>query len=142
MNGGRRLIGPGVLSERGFTLIEIILFIIVLGLAAGVLVPMTMSLQGSPQPAITQNAVFLAQEELERIIAQKRASGFAAVATGTCAVPMPTGYTCNKTVCYVPAANLNDPSACGTASDYKRVEVAITNVAVGTISAVTLLTNH
>ncbi|MBI3804801.1 MAG: hypothetical protein HY282_13675 [Nitrospirae bacterium] len=141
MNGKATLIEWRLMSERGFTLIEVILFIIILGLAAGVLVPLTISIQGSPQPATAQRGIFLAQAELEQVIAQKRTSGFSAVATGTCSGAMPAGYTCSRTVCYVSAASLNNTAACGTATDYKRVEVTITNASIGSIKGVTLLTN-
>lgn len=148
MDRGMTLIGPDVTSEQGFTLIEIVVFIVVLGFLSAVLIPMTVSLRGSPQAPITQKAVALAQAELEQAVAQKRASGFAAVAVGNpvgagCFTPMLPGFTCSRAVCYVPAGNLNDTSACTTtATNYKRVQATINHTAVGNVVAVTLLTNY
>lgn len=129
----------GFAQERGFTLIETLIFIIVLGLAAGILMPLTQSVSGSANPVITQQAIALAQAELDQTIAQKRAAGFGPIASGICDVPMPAGFTCAREVCFVPAANLNN---CGATTDFKRVEVRITNAVIGTVTAVTLLTNY
>jgi len=130
-------------SERGFTLIEVVVFVIILGFLAGVLIPFTVSLRGSSNPVFVQRAVALAQAELEQTVAQKRASGFAAVATGGCAMPMPPGFNpCTRTVCYVPSTNLNDTSACGAGTNYKRVEVTVNHPAIGNVTAVTLLTSY
>lgn len=129
-------------SERGFTLIEVIVFIIVIGLFAGMLVPFTVGHRGSPSASLAQKGIDLAQAELEQTVAQKRANGFGALATGGCVTPMLAGFICTRTVCYVPLANLNDTSACGTATNYKRVEVKITNTAIGDVTAVTLFTNY
>lgn len=148
MDRGMTLIGPDITSEQGFTLIEIVVFIIVLGFLSAVLIPMTVSLRGSPQASITQKAIDLAQAELEQVVAQKRASGFAAVAVGNpvgagCFMPMLPGFTCSRSVCYVPAGNLNDTSACtAPVTNFMRVQATINHASVGNVVAVTLLTNY
>lgn len=129
--------------ERGFTLIEIVVFIVVLGFLGGVLIPFTVSLRGSSQPTSTQQALALAQAELEQAVAQRRASGFAGVTAGCTPGLMPSlAFTCNRSVCYVPAANLNDISNCATVTNYRRVEVTITHPTIGNVTAVTLFTNY
>lgn len=131
------------ISERGFTLIEIVVFIVVLGFLGGVLIPFTVSLRGSPQPTLAKQALVLAQADLEQAVAQRRASGFAGVTVGCTPGLMPSpAFTCNRSVCYVPASNLNDTSNCATATDYRRVEVTITHPTIGNVTAVTLFTNY
>ena len=128
-------------KERGFTLIEIVIFIIIIGVAAGILLPLTQSVRGSVAPVFTQQAITLAQGELDQVVAQRRAGGFGSVAIGSsgCILPMLTGFTCARTVCSVPSTGLN---SCGVPSDYKRVEVAVTHASIGSVTAVTLLTNY
>lgn len=129
-------------SEEGFTLIETVLFIVILGVVLGVLVPFSAALKKSPVPVAEQQAVALAQGELDQTIAQRHAAGFAPVGTGACVLPMPATFSCSRTVCFVPASDLNDTSACGGATRYKRVQVTITNALIGNVTAVTLLANY
>ncbi|MCG3112479.1 MAG: type II secretion system GspH family protein [Candidatus Manganitrophus sp. SB1] len=137
------LIRSSLMLERGFTLIEIVVFIVVLGFLGGVLIPFTVSLRGSSQPTSTQQALALAQAELEQAVAQRRASGFAGVTAGCTLGLMPSpAFTCTRTVCYVPAGNLNDTTCGPTPTDYKRVEVTISHAAIGSLTAVTLFTNY
>lgn len=131
-------------QEQGFTLIEIVIFIIVIGLAAGILIPLTQSVSGSVTPVFTQQAITLIQGELEQVVAERRTGGFGSVAIGSssCALPMLAGFTCTRTVCAVPAADLNDLSNCVMVSDYRRVAVAVNHSAIGDITGVSLLTNY
>ena len=133
-------------KERGFTLIEIVIFIIIIGVAAGILLPLTQSVRGSVAPVFTQQAITLAQGELDQVVAQRRAGGFGSVVLGNpaaCAVPMLPGFICSRTVCSVPAADLNNTGNCLTlVSDYRRVAVAVTHASIGSVTAVTLLTNY
>ena len=127
--------------DQGFTLIETVIVVVVLGLSLGVLIPFTVSLRNSAAPVLTQQATSLAQGELDQVIAEKRAGGYAAVA-GACAVPMPTGFACARSRCYVPAANLNDLTACAAVTGYRRVQVTVNHALVGNVAAVTLVTNY
>lgn len=132
-------------SRRGFTLIEIVVFIIVLGIVLGVLAPFTVGMQGSPNAVVTQQALALAQGELEQTIAIRRAPalGFGFVVSGPpCYLTMPAGFTCAREVCYVPEVNPNDTSNCGGVTNYRRVQVTITHAAIGNVTAVTLVTNY
>ncbi len=127
--------------DHGFTLIETVIVVVVLGLSLGVLIPFTVSLRNSAAPVLTQQAIALAQGELDQVIAEKRAGGYAAVA-GACAVPMLPGFACARSLCYVPAANLNDLTACATVTGFRRVNVTVNHALVGNVTAVTLVTNY
>jgi prepilin-type N-terminal cleavage/methylation domain-containing protein len=136
-------------KSNGFTLIEIIITLVVLSLGVvGVLSVFSLGIGRSADPLVVGQATQLAQGELDAVIGIKAASGFSAAALGTgtgqaCKTnPMLTGYTCSLDICFVPAGNLNDTSACGTATSYKRVAATVTNAAGGSVVAVTLLTNY
>ena len=133
-------------NPKGFSLIEAIIVIIVISIGAiGVLTVFITGMKGAGEPLITIQAVELAQGELDQIIGEKQlTNGFASLTTGTsvCITTMLTGFTCSRDICYVPSANLNDTSACGTSTNYKRVEVSITHAAIGSLTAVTLATNY
>ncbi len=51
-------------------------------------------------------------------------------------------YTRTVQVCYVPSGNLNDTSACNTATDYKRIRVTVNNPNLGSVELVTVVTNY
>lgn len=132
-------------ATQGFTLIETIITIVVIAIVAGsFMVPFMTSLGGSPKLALTEQALSLVQGESDQLIADKRANGFGSIPTGNsaCGLPMPGGFNCSRNICYVPAANLNDASACATVTVYQRATITITQVVAGTVTAVTLLANY
>lgn len=51
-------------------------------------------------------------------------------------------YATTVQVCYVPSTNLNDTSACNTATDYKRIQVTVTHPRIGSAELVTVMTNY
>jgi hypothetical protein len=120
------------------------MFIVIFGLAAGILIPLTQGVSGSANPVLTQQAIALAQGELDQTVAQRHAFGFGPVATGACVLSMAgfPGFSCSRTVCFVPATNLNDTSNCGVATNFKQVQVTITKPEIGDTTAVTLVTNY
>ena len=146
-------------SERGFSLIEIIITVIVLGIATGILVPFIVSLRGSANPVLIEQAVVLSQERLEQMIADRRDGvtprGFR-YATTPANYPNENpvagypNFTRSVTIMCVPSTNLD---AAGTApnpscaladglTDYARVTVTVTNTLAGSVAAVGLLTNY
>ena len=139
-------------GESGFTLIETIITLVVLSIAAvGVLSVFTVGVRGSANPLLTDQAVQLAQGELDAVVGLKIANGFsdASLTTGagqTCKTnaTMLSGFTCQLDICFVAAGTLDDTTTpgCNSATDYKRVMVTITNTTVGSVTAVTLLTNY
>jgi prepilin-type N-terminal cleavage/methylation domain-containing protein len=136
-------------KSNGFTLIEIIITLVVLSLGVvGVLSVFSLGIGHSADPLVVGQATQLAQGELDAVIGIKAANGFSAAALGTgtgqaCNTnPMLAGYTCSLDICYVAAGTLNDTSACGTATSYKRVAATVTNAAGGSVVVVTLLTNY
>jgi type II secretory pathway pseudopilin PulG len=95
----------GRAMARGFTLIEVVIFIVVAGvLVAGVIVALGSSLRGSTQAGQTDLAAEIAQTRLELILAQKRATSFAAFADpcipgpGPAACTPPTGYAVTSSI--------------------------------------------
>lgn len=135
-------------NAGGFTLIETVITLVVLSIAAvGVLSVFTVGMRGSASPVVVDQATELAQGELDAVIGIKDANGFSASAlnTGTgqgCNTAMPTGFSCSLDICYVASGSLDNAGACNTATNYKRVAVTITNAAIGTVKAVTLLTYY
>ncbi|HET8760375.1 MAG TPA: type II secretion system protein [Nitrospiria bacterium] len=146
-------------NEQGVTLIETVIVIIVLGLSLAVLIPSTVSTQHSATPVLTQQAAALAQEKLEQIFAdrldQTTPRGFTYATTpGNYPAENPiggvTGFSRSVAITCVTTANLNaagsapSPSCAASAgrTDYARVTVTVTNGAIGSVTAATLLTNY
>ncbi len=148
-----------VTDNQGFTLVETVIVIVVLGLSLGVLIPFTVSLRNSAAPPLTQQAAVLAEEQLEQVIADRQDSttpkGFI-YATNPANYPAEspiagvTGFSRSVAIACVTAA---DPNAAGSVpnpscalsdgrTDYGRVTVTVANAYVGNITAVTLLTNY
>ena len=138
-------------KQGGFSLIETVITLIVLSIAAVAIISVfSTGIKGSANPLVAAQATQLAQGELDTVIGIRIAGGFsgAGLATGTgqtCKTPagaMLPGFNCSLDICFVPVGNLNDTTACGTATSYKRVAVTITNATIGSIIAETLLTNY
>ena len=145
--------------EQGFTLIETIITIIVLAIAMGVLIPFIVSLRGSANPVLMQQAAILAQDRLEQIIADRRdrltPRGFTYATTPANypnETPVPGFPNFTRTValaCMTPAdfnggGTVPSPS-CAISdgqSDYARITVTVGNTQAGNITAVGLLSNH
>jgi prepilin-type N-terminal cleavage/methylation domain-containing protein len=148
-----------VANDQGFTLIETVLVVVILGLSLGVLIPFTVSLRNSAAPVLTQQATLLAQEKLEQIVADRldktTPRGFVYATTlGNYPAENPiagmTGFNRSVAIACVTTADLN---AAGTApnpscalsdarTDYARVTVTVFNAALGNVTTVMLLTNY
>ncbi len=148
------------MQERGFTLIETVIVVVVIGLAFGILVPFAVSLRNSSSPVLTELGATLAQEKIEQIIADRRDTGIPrgftyATTPGnypaeTAAVLGFDGYARSVAITCVTAANLNavgtapSPSCAASAgqTDYARVTVTVTHSTFGSLTAVALLVNY
>jgi len=131
-------------AVSGFTLIEMLIVIVVLGIAAvAITLPFLTSSNGGAKAFVTQDGMTLAQGEADQLLADRAANGFGAIPTGNagCALPILTGFSCTRSVCYVPAGNLNDTSACTTATDYKLATITVTNPMVGNLTTTVLFAN-
>jgi len=105
----------------------------------------TTGIKSSANPSLVNQAVQLAQGEMDIVIAQKKTNGLdsALISTGTSAcILTPLSGACSRSICYVPAGNLNDLTACGATTNYKRVAISISSALTGTVTIVTLLTDY
>ncbi|MFZ5861703.1 MAG: type IV pilus modification PilV family protein [Nitrospirota bacterium] len=145
--------------ERGITLIETVIVIVVLALSLAVLIPSTVSTRHSATPVLTQQAAALAQEKFEQIFAdrldQTTPRGFTYATTpGNYPAENPiagvTGFSRSVAITCVTTADLNavgsapGPSCAASdgRTDYARVTVTVTNASLGNVTATTLLTNY
>ncbi|MBU0482347.1 MAG: prepilin-type N-terminal cleavage/methylation domain-containing protein [Proteobacteria bacterium] len=58
-------------SKKGFTLIELIMTIIILGFASLIMIPFVSSIASSPDPVVRQRAISLGQALMDEILAKK-----------------------------------------------------------------------
>ena len=119
----------------GFSLIEVIVFIVILGvLAAGLVVAFSSPLRNSPEAGRLDLAAELAQQRMELILAQRRATGFAGF-TDPCPGPAictpPTGYTVTSSIV---SGYGGDPT------NYKVVTVSVSGTSA--ITATALVANY
>lgn len=144
-------------DRQGFSLIETLLVIVLLAIIGGAaLLPLIHSLRGSADPLLMQQAVFLAQERLEQVVADRRDNvtprGYA-YATDPANYPAEgpvAGYPNfgrSVEIACVAAADLNGPGSapapsCVGISNYARVTVRVTNGEIGEVSVATLITNY
>jgi len=59
------------IKKQGFTLIEIVITIVILGAVAGILVPFFNAITHSPDPVIREQAISLGQAMMDEIMAKK-----------------------------------------------------------------------
>ena len=142
-------------NQKGFSLIETIIVIIVISIGAiGVLTVFITGMKGAADPLITIQAVELAQEKLDIIIADRqytaRSYSYATNPANYPAENPVSGFASfNRSVAIacVTTADLNAagsapaPSCVGV-TNYARVTVTVTHAAIGSVTAVTLLTNY
>lgn len=90
---------------NGFTLIEVAIFIVTIGILVGtVLLPISEGLVDTDKQFNGVNAIALAQERMELILANRRAVGFSTLADPCSLTPSaancvaPTGFTVTSTI--------------------------------------------
>ncbi len=128
------------LSQKGFTLIETVITLIVLSIAAvGVLSVFTVGIIGSANPLIINQAVQLAQGEMDEVLGERSANGFDGI-NAACTTTMPSGFGCNRTIIYVNPGSLN--TSVGGPTNYKHITVSIVQPTIGSIGLDTLVTNY
>lgn len=125
-----------MINKQGFSLIELIIFIVLLGIGIGVLVPLVITLRYVHRIDKQTEALELTQQRMELILAQKNINGFSGFTD-------PCSESSSPAVCSVPGnytvvatiANdwLGDP-------DYKIITV--TTSGDGNASLKTLVANY
>ena len=120
-------------ANRGFTLIEIVITIVILGAVSGILVPFFNAIIHSPDPVIRERAISLGQAMMDEIMAKKWdkntpvgggpvITGETVAASGTTCILEPFSCTGNRIYCFVCR---NPDYAVPTASDIKAEAVYV-----------------
>jgi type II secretory pathway pseudopilin PulG len=109
----------------GFTLIELIIFIVITGVLIAGLGAVFSTMKGGADPGRLTQATQIAQERMELILGRRRAVGFAAF-TDPCpasplCTPAPSGYAVAATIVTGWNANPN----------YRVITVSVTETATG-----------
>lgn len=132
------------INNKGLTLIEIVLIIVILGIIGSGILLYFAGIKGSASPVLTIQAIELAQEKMEKIISDKKANGFSYIDNTNYPQENPvSGFAnFNRTVdvCYVSEGDLNDTSNCATATDWKRAKVTV-SWGGGEVNLVTVLSD-
>lgn len=158
-------------SQHGFTLIEVIMIIVVVAIAIpALLIILGQEAKQSVNAELQVSATNVAQALMEEI-KTKRWDENSPIPPGaysilgidggeTAGIPSTyndvddynagapaitvggVSYTRAVQVCYVPSTNLNDTPACNTTTDYKRIQVTVSNANLGSVELVTLVTNY
>jgi len=135
-------------DERGFTLIEVIMVIVLLGIIGTGILMYFVSLASSGDQTLTPRAAILAEEQIEQIIADRKANGFSSVvsaASAPLAAPMDRFSRSVEVFC-VNEADLN--TSIGTAADCNNSDIEAKRVRVvvtwggGAAEAITVITDH
>ncbi len=142
-------------NQKGFSLIEAIIVIIVISVGAiGVLSVFITGMKGAGNPLVTIQAVELGQEKLDIVIGDRqntaRGYSYATTPANYPAENPVTGFSsfnrsiaiaCVTTANFNAAGSAPAPSCVGV-TNYARVTVTVTHSAIGSVTAVTLVTNY
>jgi prepilin-type N-terminal cleavage/methylation domain-containing protein len=136
------------LVEVGFTLIETVMVIVILGILGTGILMYFVSIGSSADPVLATQGTALAQEKLERVIADKKANGFnSIVVEAPSALPAPYNrFTREVEVICVDEADLNTsggtmPNCTDSDILAKRVKVIVTWPG-GSADFITVISNH
>ncbi len=135
-------------SESGFTLIETVMVIVILGIVGIGIMMYFVGVGSSADPVLTAQAAGLAEQKMERIIADNKANGFnSIVAEAATPVAAPfTRYSTTVEVICVDEANLDIsggtmPQCADSDIGAKRIRV-IVSWSNRTLDLVSVITNH
>jgi prepilin-type N-terminal cleavage/methylation domain-containing protein len=121
------------MTQRGFTLIELIIFVIVIGLAGVILIPSTTNFSGAARGNTNLRALQLARGRMELILASKHINGFSSF-TDPCTTGSP------PSACTLPSgfsiATPTIASSWNANSDYKLITVAVSGSGAATLTAI------
>ena len=140
-------------AQKGFTLIEILMVIVIIGIAGTGILMYFIAGRSAPDQTLITQATGLAKQRLEEIIANKKANGFASIALSAIPVPDPAllapfnRFTRSVEIYCVNESDLNsnngdtsaDCPAGGITAKRLRVIVSWDN---GSVDLVTLISNH
>ena len=120
---------------KGFTLIETIISILIIGIAfLGLVAVLTGVFTNATRDEVMTVAAGLAKGEMEKVAGE----GFSVTSgSGTYSGNF-SNYSWQVTVSAVPVDIAVDPGM----TDYKQVEVVVTNAMIGSVSLKTIVTNH
>jgi len=135
---------------NGFTLVEIVLVIALLGIVAGSILTYFFNIKSSGDPVLTLQAIELAQEKMDKILADKKWNNFNSITPANYPAENPvSGFTTfNRSVdifCVLEAdlntSNGTMPNCTTTSFHAKRVEVTV-SWGSSSVSLVTVLTDY
>lgn len=132
----------------GFTLIEVVMVIVILGVIGSGILMYFIGIGSKNDPVLLVQGTALAQEKIERLIADRKGNGFSSIVPETLA-PLPVPYdrfTREVEVFCVQEADLNISSGtmpnCSD-SDIKAKRIRVTvSWPGGSADYVTVITNH
>lgn len=135
-------------DERGFTLIEVIMVIVVLAIVGTGILMYFAGLSGRPDAVTLTQASALAQEKMESLLADKKANGFnTIISEAPAALPTPFDrFTREVDVFCVQESDLDTsngtmPNCSDSDINAKRIRVTV-SWGGGSSDFVTVMTNH
>ena len=134
--------------SKGFTLIEVLMVIVIVGIIGSGILMFFAGTGSSSSPALITQGAIIAQEKMERIIADKKAGNFNSIVSETAAaMPLPFDrFTRETEVFCVQEADLNTSS--GTMPNCSDSDILAKRVKVivswpgGSTELITVLVNH
>lgn len=135
-------------NERGFTLIEVIMVMVVLAIVGTGILMYFAGLSGRPDAVTLTQSASLAQEKMERLLADKKANGFnTIVSEAASTLPAPFDRFTREVEVFcvqesdLGASNGTMPDCSDSDINAKRIRVTV-SWGGGSSDFVTVMTNH